>query len=319
MPQPTRILLWTDTPDPYAEAIRAAGLGPRVLIENLARQEMPSESQMTETEALLAWGAPAGLLPRMPKLRWAQALTAGVESWLALPDLPASLTLTCARGTHGDSMPENILGGIFHITKGYAAIAEAQKSSQWKRRVATPLSGQVLGILGLGAIGAELARLASALRMEVIGTKRTPSPMEHVTEVLPPERTDEVLARADFLVLLLPATPQTENFMNAERLARMKPDAWLLNFGRGQAILDADLITALTEKRIGGAILDVFREEPLPASHPFWTTPGLMVLPHIGGMHPERDRVVALLMAENLARFLDGQPLREVVDPARGY
>jgi len=319
MPQPTRILLWTDTPDPYAEAIRAAGLGPRVLIENLARQEMPSESQMTETEALLAWGAPAGLLPRMPKLRWAQALTAGVESWLALPDLPASLTLTCARGTHGDSMPENILGGIFHITKGYAAIAEAQKSSQWKRRVATPLSGQVLGILGLGAIGAELARLASALRMEVIGTKRTPSPMEHVTEVLPPERTDEVLARADFLVLLLPATPQTENFMNAERLARMKPDAWLLNFGRGQAIADADLIAALTERRIGGAILDVFREEPLPASHPFWTTPGLMVLPHIGGMHPERDRVVALLMAENLARFLDGQPLREVVDPARGY
>jgi len=319
MPQPTRILLWTDTPVPYAEAIRAAGLGPRVLIETLARQEMPSESQMIETEALLAWGAPAGLLPRMPKLRWAQALTAGVESWLTLPDLPASLTLTCARGTHGESMPENILGGIFHIIKGYAEIAEAQKSSEWKRRVATPLGGKVLGILGLGAIGAELARLARALRMEVIGTKRTPSPMEHVSEVLPPERTDEVLARADFVVLLLPATPQTENFINAGRLARMKPDAWLLNFGRGQAILDGDLIAAVAGKRIGGAILDVFREEPLPASHPFWTTPGIMVLPHIGGMHPERDRVVAQLMTENLARFLDGQPLREVVDPARGY
>lgn len=319
MAQPTRILLWTDTPGPYAEAIGAAGLSPRVVIETLARKEMPSEAQMAETEALLAWGAPAGLLPRMPKLRWAQALTAGVESWLALPDLPASLTLTCARGTHGESMPENILGGIFHVTKGYAAIAEAQKSSEWKRRVATPLSGKVLGILGLGAIGAELARLASALRMEVIGTKRSPSAMAHVNEMLPPERTDEVLAHADFVVLLLPATPQTENFINAERLARMKPGAWLLNFGRGQAIRDADLITAVTEKRIAGAILDVFREEPLPASHPFWTTPGIMVLPHIGGMHPERDRVVAELLAENLARFLDGQPLREVVDPARGY
>ncbi len=319
MPLPTRLLLWTDTPAPYADAILAAGLGPRVVMEMLARKEMPSEAQLAQTEALLAWGAPVGLLPRMPKLRWAQALTAGVESWLALPDLPAGLTLTCARGTHGDSMPENILGGIFHITKGYAAIAEAQKSSEWKRRVATPLGGKVLGILGLGAIGAELARLASALRMEVIGTKRTPCPVPHVSEVLPPERTDEVLARADFVVLLLPATPQTENFINAERLARMKPDAWLLNFGRGQAIADADLITALTEKRIGGAILDVFREEPLPASHPFWTTPGLMVLPHIGGMHPERDRVVAQLLTENLARFLDGQPLREVVNPARGY
>jgi len=319
MPEPARILLWTDTPGPYAEAIHAAGLGPRVVIETLARKDTPNEAQMAETEALVAWGAPAGLLPRMPRLRWAQALTAGVESWLAQPDMPAGLTLTCARGTHGDSMPENILGGIFHITKGYAAIAEAQKSSEWKRCVATPLSGKVLGILGLGAIGAELARLASALRMEVIGTRRTPSPMEHVSEVLPPERTDEVLARADFVVLLLPATPQTENYINAERLARMKPDAWLLNFGRGQAIADADLIAALTEKRIGGAILDVFREEPLPASHPFWTTPGLMVLPHIGGMHPERDRVVAQLLTENLTRFLDGQPLREVVDPARGY
>lgn len=315
----TRILLWTDTPAPYADAIAAAGLSERVGIETLARKDMPTETQLAETEVILGWGAPAGLLPRMPRLRWVQALTAGVEGWLALPDLPESLTLTCARGTHGDSMPENILGGLFHITKGYAAIAEAQKASQWKRRVATPLNGKVLGILGLGAIGAEVARLAAALRMEVIGTRRSPAPMEHVSLVMPPERTDEVLARADFVLLLLPATPETENFMNADRLARMKPGAWLLNFGRGSAIVDADLIAAVTQKQIAGAILDVFREEPLPATDPFWTTPGIMVLPHIGGMHPERDRVVAGLFTENLRRLLDGETLREVVDRRIGY
>ncbi len=315
----TRILLWTDTPGPYIEAIAAAGLEPRVAVESLGRATQPSEAQMAETEVILGWGAPAGLLPRMPRLRWAQSLTAGVEGWLALPDLPDALTLTCARGTHADSMPENILGGLFHVTKGYAAIAEAQKESAWKRRVATPLNGKVLGILGLGAIGAEVARLASALRMEVIGTRRNAAPMPHVAEVLPPERTDEVLARADFVLLLLPATPETENFMNAARLARMKPSAWLLNFGRGSAILDADLIAAVTEKRIAGAILDVFRVEPLPASDPLWTTPGIMVLPHIGGMHPERDRVVASLFTDNLRRFLDGVPLREVVDRRIGY
>jgi len=315
----TRILLWTDTPGPYAEVIAAAGLDARVMIESLARQQQPSAEQMAETEVILGWGAPPGLLPRMPRLRWVQALTAGVEGWLALPDLPEGLTLTCARGTHGDSMPENILGGLFHITKGYAAIAEAQKASQWKRRVATPLNGKVLGILGLGAIGAEVARLAAALRMEVIGTRRNPAPMAHVSEILPPERTDEVLARADFVLLLLPATPATENFMNAERLARMKPTAWLLNFGRGSAIRDADLIAAVTEKRIAGAILDVFREEPLPVSDAFWTTPGIMVLPHIGGMHPERDRVVAALFTDNLRRLLDGEALREVVDRRIGY
>ncbi|UPY39174.1 D-2-hydroxyacid dehydrogenase [Sediminicoccus sp. KRV36] len=315
----THILLWTDTPGPYVEAITAAGLAPRVTIETLARKEMPSAAQMAETEVILGWGAQPGLLPRMPRLRWVQALTAGVEGWLALPDLPEALILTCARGTHGDSMPENILGGLFHITKGYAAIAEAQKQGQWKRRVATPLNGKVLGILGLGAIGAEVARLASALRMEVIGTRRNPAPMPHVTEILPPERTDDVLARADFVLLLLPATPGTDNFMNAARLACMKPSAWLLNFGRGSAIVDADLIAAVTEKRIAGAILDVFREEPLPASDPFWTTPGIMVLPHIGGMHPERDRVVARLFTENLRRLLEGEALREVVDRQIGY
>lgn len=315
----TRILLWTDTPGPYIEAIAAAGLDSRLAVEAIGRATLPNATQMAETEVMLGWGAPAGLLPRMPRLRWVQSLTAGVEGWLALPDLPEALTLTCARGTHGDSMPENILGALFHIAKPYAAIAEAQKSSQWKRRVAAPLNGKVLGILGLGAIGAEVARLAAALRMEVIGTRRNPAPMPHVAEILPPEHTAAVLARADFVLLLLPATAGTENFINAERLAQMKPVAWLLNFGRGSAIVDADLIAAVAEQRIAGAILDVFREEPLPTSHPFWTTPGIMVLPHIGGLHPERDRVVAGLFTENLRRFLAGEVLRELVDRRIGY
>ncbi|WP_165943396.1 D-2-hydroxyacid dehydrogenase [Roseicella aquatilis] len=319
MPNPTRLLLWHDNPGPYAEAIAAAGLGPRVRTDTLPRKETPGAEQLAQTEALLGWGVPAGLLPRMPKLRWAQSLTAGVEGWLALPDLPPSLTLTCARGTHGESMPENILGALFHIAKPYAAIAEAQKERRWTRRVATPLNGKVLGILGLGAIGQELARLATALRMEVIGTRRNPAPLPGVAEVLPPERTDEVLARADFVVLLLPATAETENFMDAARLARMKPGAWLLNFGRGNAVADAELIEAVRAKRIAGAVLDVFREEPLPAEHPFWTTEGILVVPHMGGMHPERDRVVARLFVENLGRFLDGRPLLQVVDRAAGY
>lgn len=319
MTHSTRILLWTDTPAPYAAAIAAAGLDARVQLSTLPRQQQPDAAQMAETEVILGWGAPPGLLPRMPRLRWVQSLTAGVEGWLALPDLPEGVVLTCARGTHGDSMPENILGALFHITKGYADIADAQRQSQWKRRIATPLNGQVLGILGLGAIGAEVARLASALRMEVIGTRRNPAPMPHVREVFPPGGTDAVLAEADYVLLLLPATNATENFINTERLARMKRNAWLLNFGRGSAIVDADLIAAVTEKRIAGAILDVFREEPLPASHPFWSTPGIMVLPHIGGMHPERDRVVASLFTDNLRRHLDGIPLRELVDRRIGY
>lgn len=315
----TRLLLWTDQPGPYIDAIAASGLAERVAVDTLPRKDTPTQAQRADTEAMLAWGAPAGLLPNMQKLRWAQALTAGVESWLALPDLPARLTLTCARGTHRDSMPENILGALFHLTKPYAAVEQDQAQHRWTRRMAQPLNGKTLGILGLGEIGQEVARLATALRMRVIGTKRRGVSLPNVAEVFPPERTDEVLAQSDFVLLLLPATPETENFINAERLAKMKPSAWLLNFGRGHLIADADLVAAVEQKRIAGAVLDVFRQEPLPAEHPFWGTDGILVLPHIGGGHPTRDRIVARLFVDNLGRFLDGQPLKEVVDRTAGY
>ncbi len=128
-----------------------------------------------------------------------------------------------------------------------------------------------------------------------------------------------MLAQSDFVLLLLPATPETNNFINAERLEQMKPSAWLLNFGRGHLIQDDDLIAAVKAKKIAGAVLDVFRQEPLPKEHKFWTTEGILVLPHIGGPHPQRDTIVAKLFVDNLARFLEGKPLQEVVDRAAGY
>ena len=313
----THVLLWTDTPAAYQAAIADAGLGDRVIVETLKRTEQPSPAQRASVEALLSVGAPPGLLPTMAKLRWAQSLTAGVEGWLALPDLPPGLALTCARGTHRESMPENILGALLHVTKPYAAIAQTP-AGQWVRRMATPLAGKTLGILGLGAIGQDLGRMAHALGMRVIGTRRRPGSLPNV-EVYAPEETDMVLTQADFVVLLLPATPATENFINTERLAKMKPSAWLLNFGRGHLILDEDLIAACKAKTIAGAILDVFRTEPLPAEHPFWRAEGIIVLPHIGGGHPDRDTVVARLFVDNLSRFLDGRPLRELVDRSAGY
>lgn len=313
------ILLWTDSAAPYLDAIQAAGLAERVAVDTLPRKEKPSAEQLARTEALMAGAVPAGLLPTMPKLRWAQAMSAGVDGWLALPDLPSGLTLTCARGTHTESMPENIIGALFHVAKPYAQVAVHQKQSKWVHTVAQPLTGKTLGILGLGVIGQEVARIAVALGMHVIGTKRRPTRIPNVAEVLPPERTDEVLSQSDFVLLLLPATPDTENFIDAKRLARMKPSAWLLNFGRGQIINDADLMAATKDKKIAGALLDVFRQEPLPAEHPFWKAEGIVVLPHIGGPHPQRDRFVARLFVDNLKRFLDGEPLKEVVDRSAGY
>jgi glyoxylate/hydroxypyruvate reductase A len=216
-------------------------------------------------------------------------------------------------------MPENILGALFHITKPYMPIALDQRESRWTKRMSVPLAGKTLGILGLGAIGQELARKASALEMRVIGTKRTPSPLPHVEKIYTPKETDEVLGASDFVLLLLPSTPDTENFINKDRLRAMKPTAWLLNFARGALIVDADLIAAVKAKTIAGAVLDVFRKEPLPETHPFWQTEGILVLPHLGGGHPGRPAIVAEMFADNARRFLAGEPLNAVVDRARGY
>jgi phosphoglycerate dehydrogenase-like enzyme len=153
----------------------------------------------------------------------------------------------------------------------------------------------------------------------VIGTRRSPAPVAHVERVYRPEETDEVLGQSDFVVLLLPTTPETENSINAMRLKAMKPTAWLLNFARGALIVDDDLIAAVKARTIAGAILDVFREEPLPTSHPFWKTEGILVLPHLGGGHPKRRELVAEMFAENARRFLAGEPLNAVVDRVRGY
>ena len=313
------ILFWAGDPTAYRAALERTGLADRVEFHAAPMSAPPPSDVFARCEGMLAFRATPGLLPKAPRLRWIQALTAGVEGWLALPDLPESVRLSCARGTHRVQMPENVLGAIFHLTKPYMAAALDQREHKWTRRVSSDIAGKTLGILGLGAIGQELARKAAALEMRVIGTKRAPGPLAHVDRVFPPEGMAEVLGASDFVLLLLPVTPETRGIVNAQTLALMKPSAYLLNFGRGDLVVDADLIAAVTARTIAGAVLDVFTTEPLPAEHPFWATEGILVLPHIGGNHPHRDGVVAELFADNLRRFLDGQPLLHEVDRRRGY
>jgi len=165
-----------------------------------------------------------------------------------------------------------------------------------------------------------LAHGGLADRVELHACRAGEEPPDDLLErVHGPGEADRVLAESDFVVLLLPLTPETRGYMDKSRLTLMRPSAYLLNFGRGELIVDADLIEAVRAHTIAGAVLDVFPTEPLPAEHPFWDTEGIAVLPHIGGGHPQRDLVVAELFADNLARFLDGRPLLHTVDRTRGY
>lgn len=311
-------VVWMNEAKVYQQALAHAGLAEKFEVHGVPLDQSIPDDLAARTEVLLGW-RPTSALKRMPQLRWVQAVTAGVDPWLASADLSKDVTLCCARGSHRISMPENILGALFHLTKPYMQVALDQRESRWTKRLSVPLAGKTLGILGLGAIGQELARKAEALEMRVIGTKRRPEPLPHIAKVYPQEATDEVLGESDFVLLLLPSTPDTENFINARRLKAMKSSAWLLNFARGALIVDADLIAAVQSKTIAGAVLDVFREEPLPATHPFWKSEGILVLPHIGGGHPQRSLAVAEIFVDNARRFLAGEPLNAVVDRAYGY
>jgi glyoxylate/hydroxypyruvate reductase A len=273
---------------------------------------------LAQADALLAWRPPTRLATRAPRVRWIQSLTGGCEQWLG-PDTPAEAVLTCARGTHRVQMSEHILAALFLCSKDLAEIVLDQAAGRWRRRVNPTLAGATLGILGLGAIGVEVARLAAGLGMRVIGTKREPGPVPHAERVDPPAQTARVLGESDYVLLLLPSTADTRGIIDKAALARLKPGAWVLNFGRGDLVVDTDLVAAVRERRIAGAVLDVFNTEPLPVEHPFWTTPGIVVLPHVGGLHPERDTLVAELWVDNLQRFLANRPLLQVVERARGY
>jgi phosphoglycerate dehydrogenase-like enzyme len=312
------VLLWLDEPGDYVRAAEAAGLAAAVSLVTTPLKTEPSDALLAGADALLAWRPPARLAARAPRLRWIQSLTGGCDQWLT-PDVPAQAVLTCARGTHRVQMSEHILAALFLVAKDLPAIVLDQATQRWRRRVNPTLAGATLGILGLGAIGAEVARLAALLGMRVIGTKRDVAPVAHVEHVYGPADMARVLAESDYVLLLLPSTTQTRGLIDKTTLAGMKPGAFLLNFGRGDLVVDADLVGAVRERRIAGAVLDVFTTEPLPAEHPFWTTPGIIVLPHVGGLHPRRDALVAELWRENLARFLAGRPLLQVVDRARGY
>lgn len=312
-------LLYLTNAKPYLDRLAADGLNERVDFAVIKTGEQASDEDLAKADILFAPGMPPGALAKMPRLKVIQSLTAGVDHWLSRKDLKPEHTLIAARGTHRIQVPENILGALFHITKKFHQIALQQAESRWNRSVSETLAGKTLGILGLGAIGQQLAMKAAALEMRVIGTKRTPEPVAGVEKVYGFDETDKVLSQSDYVVVLLPVTPLTENYLNKTQIAKMKPTAWLINFARGAIIVDQDLIAAVKAKTIAGAVLDVFRTEPLPADDPFWTTPGIWVLPHIGGFHPQRDSWVAELLSDNIRRHLDGQPLREVVDRERGY
>ena len=179
------------------------------------------------------------------------------------------------------------------------------------------LGGKTLTIVGLGDIGRDIARAARALGMRVLGVSRRGRAVREATRMYPVAAMARALREADFIVLLLPLTPETRGIIGAEALSVMKPTAWLINIARGAVVNEGALMEALEQRRIAGAVLDVFDREPLPPSHPLWKMDNVVVTPHISG--PSTPDAIAPVFNDNLARYLAGRPLRHVVDRHQGY
>ncbi len=262
------------------------------------------------------------LLAAAPRVRWFHTLSAGVER-LLIPEITQrpGLVFTNNSGAYDIPIAEHVMAFVFAAAKRLPDYGRAQAERRWEReRQHEELRDATMVVFGLGSIGGEVARLASAAGMRVIGVRRDPrGPTSPATRIVGPDALAEVAAEADWLVVAAPLTAATEGAISAEVIARMKPTAWLVNIARGKLVDQEALVAALKAGRIGGAALDVFDPEPLPADHELWSLPNVIMTPHASSSSPRvRERSIALI-AENMRRFKKGEPLLNRVDYARGY
>ena len=259
------------------------------------------------------------------RLRWVQSPAVGVGS-LMFPGLLASdVVLTSARGIRARSIAEHVLGVTIALARRLPATLRAQTAHRWAQdeleTEARTLLGQRMGIIGLGAIGLEVAKIAAPFGFRVSAIRRRagePVP-DDVDEVWTPDRLPDLLAQSDVVVLAAPHTPETKRLIGRAQIDRMKPGALLVNVARGKLVDDEAVIEALRDGRLGGAALDVFSQEPLEPSSPYWDLPNVIVTPHTSGAMQDYWTPLVALFADNLRRFEKGEPLRNVVDKVAGY
>lgn len=270
-----------------------------------------------EADILYGWNVPTRLFAKAGRLRWLQAMSAGVD-WALVPELPARVTVTRVPGVFGPWMAEYVLGWSLWVTQRMATYREAQDRRAWIDHVVPDrLRGKTLAVVGVGDVGRAIARAARAFGMRVVGVSRTGRAVPGIDRVYRASARGRALAAADFVAVAVPLTERTCGLIGSSELAAMRPHAWLLNVARGAVVDEEALRAALEARRIGGAVLDVFTTEPLPPSHPLWGLDNVVITPHISG--PSVPEEVAPLFDDNLRRFLAGRRLRHVVDRARGY
>lgn len=287
----------------------------------LVAAELPDVNILTEPtdECEIALGAPSMIakeLDNLPNVKWVQSTWAGVEPLLD-PSLRRDYVLTNARGVFGGLMSEFVFGYLLAHERKIFELAQAQQRREWMRFLTGTLRGKTIGLLGVGSIGAEVARTAKFFGMTVRGYTRSSEDCEFVDEYF---HGDELLMfadKVDYLISILPNTKDTRKLVDADLLSALPLHCVFINVGRGSAVDESALISALENDKLAGAVLDVFEQEPLPQEHPFWTTKNLQMTFHTSA--PSFPEDIAGVFIENYRLYIKGKPLKYQVDFERGY
>jgi len=268
------------------------------------------------------WQAPADMARNCPRLRWVQGTSAGIGGFLERTGLAGTpLVFTTASGVHGTPLAEFTLFGLLHFAKGMPVLDRWRRQRHWERHAGGQVAGSRALLIGLGGVGRAVAGLLAAAGVEVVGAGRTlrDRDVPGVRAYVPVSEIDRVLPEVDALVLACPLTEQTRHLISGRELGLLRPGAVVVNIARGAVIDEDALIDALRRGHLGGACLDVFAAEPLPAASPLWELDNVIVSPHSASTVAAENRLLTDLFTDNLRRWLAGRPLRNVYDRAAGY
>jgi phosphoglycerate dehydrogenase-like enzyme len=296
------------------------GTGGRVTITTTVSSDPRAMTDaMRQAHVLVGFNLPTARIADMPDLRWIHLVSAGVDHLLPLEWLPDRVVLTNSSGVHSELAGEYAAAALLMLNFRVPAHATNQQRGHWKQVFNSPLAGKTVVLVGLGAIGGAAARQARRLGLRVLGVRRSGRPHPHADRVYAPADLPALLPRADFLVVTAPLTGASRHLIGSEELDALKRGAGLVNMSRASLVDYGAMVRRLETGQLGGAIVDVCDPEPLPPDAPLWHAPNLLVTPHISSDPTDYVARMTRIFVDNARRLLAGRPLRNRVEPRRGY
>jgi D-2-hydroxyacid dehydrogenase (NADP+) len=302
----SKVLILDGHAEIYRDRLAAEFPAPQFV---LARDISELPQTLSDIEVLISFAIELkdDFYRRATQLKWIQCLATGVDQVLRCPSLRPDTLLTSGRGVHGAPMRETVVYLMMAVSRDVGGLVEEQKAHTWNRRFYSLLNGKTAVVAGVGIVGTAIGQLLKAFGMRVVGVTRTPRTLAGFDEMMPTDRLAEAARQADFLINVLPANADNALLFDRSLFAAMKPSAYYISAGRGQTVDEAALMTALRERWIAGAGLDVFQTEPLPADSPIWDLPNVFITPHIGGYTIEYENLIMPLIVENMRLYLAGR------------